>query len=41
MSRAQTGDVVLFTSKDMGSAIIRSLTGSEYDHVGVLIKLTD
>lgn len=38
MENAQTGDILLFTGKQMQDAIIRGVTGSKFDHVGMLIK---
>ena len=35
---AQTGDIVLFTGKQMSAQILRGLINSNYDHVGVLVK---
>jgi len=35
---AQTGDILLFTSKHLKGQLIRTATGSKYDHVAVLIK---
>lgn len=41
LTNAETGDLVLFAGRDFGSALIRSLTGSSFDHVGVLVRLSD
>lgn len=38
MQNAQTGDLVLFTGVDMQARLIRGVTGSKYDHVGMLVK---
>ena len=38
MENAQTGDILLFTGKTMQDSIIRGITGSKYDHVGMLVK---
>mmetsp|Transcript_27311 Transcript_27311/g.33969 ORF Transcript_27311/g.33969 Transcript_27311/m.33969 type:complete len:101 (-) Transcript_27311:553-855(-) len=38
MQNAQTGDILLFTGKTMQDSIIRGITGSKYDHVGMLVK---
>ena len=35
---AKTGDILLFTGNSMQDRIIRTVTGSNYDHVGMLIK---
>ena len=41
LRQAETGDIVLFSGKDVGSTLIRSLTRSKFDHVGLLVKLSD
>lgn len=41
LEQAETGDIVLFAGKDVGSALIRSLTRSKFDHVGLLVRLSD
>ena len=38
LTSAMTGDILLFTGKQMQDRIIRTMTGSRYDHVGMLIK---
>lgn len=38
MQVAETGDIVLFTGKTLADKMLRGVTGSKYDHVGVLIK---
>ena len=38
MENAQTGDILLFTGKTMQDSIIRGITGSKFDHVGMLVK---
>ena len=37
-SVAQTGDIVLFSGKNMQSNILKGLMGSKYDHVGMLVR---
>jgi hypothetical protein len=41
LEEAETGDIVLFTGLDLASKMIRSVTGSKFDHVGILIKVHD
>lgn len=38
MESAQTGDILLFTGKQIKDSIIRGVIGSKYDHVSMLIK---
>ena len=38
LENAQTGDILLFTGKQLQDSLIRGVTGSKYDHVGMLIK---
>ena len=38
LENAQTGDLLLFTGKKMQDKLIRGVTGSSYDHVGMLVK---
>ena len=38
LENAQTGDILLFTGKKMQDKLIRGVTGSRYDHVGMLVK---
>ena len=38
LENAQTGDLLLFTGKKMQDKLIRGVTGSNYDHVGMLVK---
>ena len=35
---AQTGDILLFTGKNMQDRILRGVIGSKYDHVSMLVK---
>ena len=35
---AETGDILLFTGKQLQDRIIRGVTGSKYDHVGMIVK---
>ena len=37
-AQVQTGDIILFQSKDFAPKMQRMLTGSQYDHVGIMIK---
>jgi hypothetical protein len=41
LSVAQTGDLLLFQSKSLGSNLQRIITRSNYDHVALLIKFPD
>ena len=34
----QTGDIILFTNKTLTSKMQRMVTGSQYDHIGMMIK---
>lgn len=38
IQNAQTGDILLFTGKTVQDSLIRGVTGSKYDHVGMLVK---
>ena len=38
LSQAQTGDILLFTGKDMASSLLRPMTGSRVDHVGLVVR---
>ena len=38
MASAQTGDLVLFSGKTFMDKVVRSVTSSKYDHVGILVK---
>ena len=38
INTAQTGDILLFTGLQIKAQLIRSFTGSKYDHVGMIIK---
>ena len=37
--QAQTGDLILFRSLDLIAKMQRKLTKSEYDHVGIVIRI--
>jgi hypothetical protein len=39
--RAQTGDLLLFKSKSVGSLAMRLVSESEYDHIGLLVTLSN
>jgi hypothetical protein len=41
IKKAETGDLLLFTSKTFTSTMQRVITGSEYDHVGVILRYTN
>ena len=41
IKKAETGDLLLFTSKTFTSTMQRVVTGSEYDHVGVILRYTN
>lgn len=41
LSVAQTGDLLLFQSKSLGSNLQRIITRSNFDHVALLIKFPD
>lgn len=36
--QANSGDLILFKGKSISAKIQRSLTGSEYDHIGIILK---
>ena len=38
LSRADTGDILLFRGRNAGSSIIRGYTGSHFDHVAMVLK---
>lgn len=40
-AKAQSGDIVLFETKSMAGAIQRGATSSKFDHVGMVIRLSD
>jgi hypothetical protein len=37
-AQVQTGDILLFQHKDLAPRMQRMVTGSQYDHVGMMIK---
>ena len=38
MSQAETGDVLLFYTKNIGAKIQRAFTNSDFDHVAMVVK---
>ena len=38
LNTAETGDILLFHTKNTGATIQRVLTNSEYDHVAMVVK---
>jgi len=41
LSEVKTGDILLFRSESFAAKLQRSVTRSEYDHVALLLKLSD
>lgn len=38
MEKAESGDILLFKTRDKGAALIRAATLSNYDHVAMIVK---
>lgn len=41
LEKAQTGDILLFRGNRAATALTRALTSSEFDHVGIIVRLKD
>jgi len=41
VEQADTFDLLLFNCKSTGANITRTITASEFDHVGICLKLDD
>jgi hypothetical protein len=39
--QADTGDLLLFRSKQFGGKVTRTITKSDFDHVGMILKFED
>lgn len=38
---ANTGDIILFKSRNPRSIFVRAITSSEYDHIGMILRFAD